>query len=197
MNKQFAGLEIRRDDIKALYDSIEEPWMILSDGCYDWFNDMRVCRQGIYLMDPEEGGRDPIGLSNEEREALPQHPTDDYEAPLLKLPSTLVAFESFIDRNNLPAPDGFRLLDWLAKRINSVATKGQDDDIPDPRRRNTYLRVIAALMVRGKVATNDLPYVVAEDLNVKLEVIGCKTMKPDTIASVITEARNLIAQETE
>lgn len=197
MNKQFAGLEIRRDDIKALYDSIEEPWMMLSNGCYDWFNDMRVCRHGIYLRDPEEGGRDPIGLSDAEREALPQHPTDDYEAPLLKLPSTLMEFESFIDRYDLPAPDGFRLLDWLAKRINSAATKGQDDDIPDSRRRNTYLRVIAALMVRGKVEPDDLPYVVAEDLNVKLEVIGGKAMKRDTIAGVITEARGLIAQEAE
>jgi hypothetical protein len=115
MNKQFAGLEIRRDDIKALYDSIEEPWMMLSDGCYDWFNDMRVCRHGIYLWDPEEGGQDPIGLSNEEREALTRHPTDDYVAPLLKLPSTLGTFESFIDRYDLPAPDGFRLLVWIDK----------------------------------------------------------------------------------
>lgn len=113
MNKQFAGLEIRRDDIKTLYDSTEEPWMMLSDGCYVWFNDMRVCRHGIYLWDPEEGGRDPIGLSNEEREALIRHPTDDYAAPLLNLPSTLGAFESFIDRYELPAPDGFRLLDWI------------------------------------------------------------------------------------
>ncbi len=116
MNKQFAGLRIFRDDIKALYDSIEEPWMKLTDGCFDWFNDLRVCRHGIFLCDPEEGGRDAIGLSDEEREAPPRHPTDDYEAPLLKLPCTLGEFESFIDTYEIPAPNGFRLLVLIAKR---------------------------------------------------------------------------------
>ncbi len=47
-----------------------------------------ICASAVTasFCDPEEGGRVAIGLSDEEREALPRHPTDDYEAPLLKLP---------------------------------------------------------------------------------------------------------------
>lgn len=199
MHQPFADLELKRDDLKRLYPRETGKEWVIEDGGFDWYHELRVRRDGIYRRDPDEG-TDPVALSDAERAVLPQHPTDDFSQPLLKLPCTLGDFETFIDRYDLPAPDGFRLLEVVGERCAPLAQtdadKQADDDL-DPRRRNSYLRVIAALMVRGKVESTDKPYEVADDLNVKLDLLGVPTLKRDTIASIIKEVRNHIDSQGE
>lgn len=101
-----------------------QEWVI-EDGGFDWYDELRVRRDGIYRRDPDEGA-DSIGLSDAERAALPQHPTDDFSQPLLKLPCTLGDFETFIDRYDLPAPDGFRLLEVVREQRALLASVADD-----------------------------------------------------------------------
>ena len=136
MHQPFADLELKRDDLKRLYPCEPGQEWVIKDGGFDWYYDLRVCRDGIYLRDPDEG-TDPAGLSDAERAALPQHPTDDYSKPLLKLPCTLGDFKTFIDRYNLPAPDGFRLLEVVGEQgpvLASVADDTGKASAPEPGR---------------------------------------------------------------
>ena len=66
---------------------------------------------------------------------------------------------------------------------------------PDPRNRKTMLRIIGALADLAGIDDAMPPKTAAHAINSKLESMGQKGMKPDTIAAVITAARRL-ANET-
>ena len=66
---------------------------------------------------------------------------------------------------------------------------------PDPRHRKTLLRIIGALADLAGIDDAMPPKRAAHAINSKLESMGQKGMKPDTIAAVITAARSL-ANET-
>lgn len=61
---------------------------------------------------------------------------------------------------------------------------------PDPRHRKTLLRIIAALLDLAKFDPNEAPTTTARKVKDELERKGA-TMKPDTIAAVIRDAREL------
>lgn len=62
---------------------------------------------------------------------------------------------------------------------------------PDPRHRKTLLRIIGALAEMAGI-DDDMPAkTAAHAINSKLESMGQRGMKSDTIAAVITDARRL------
>lgn len=62
---------------------------------------------------------------------------------------------------------------------------------PDPRHRKTLLRIIGALADLAGIDDAMPPKTAAHAINSKLESMGQKGMKPDTIAAVVTAARRL------
>ena len=60
---------------------------------------------------------------------------------------------------------------------------------PDPRHRKTLLRVIGALLELAKIDDTMPAKTAAHAINARLNSMGQKPMKPDTIAAVITAAQ--------
>lgn len=60
---------------------------------------------------------------------------------------------------------------------------------PDPRHRKTLLRIIAALLELAEIDDTTPAKTAAHEINAKLEGMGQTPMKPDTIATVINDAR--------
>ena len=65
-----------------------------------------------------------------------------------------------------------------------------DDAEPDPRHRKTLLRIIAALLDLAEIDPDEPPTTTAHAVNAKLGLKG-RGMKPDTIADVIRDAREI------
>lgn len=112
MIEDFAEVLIGRDDLKMLYGLD----VGVTEGCFVWIEDLRICRDGVYMRDPDPrpGETDAVGLSDAERSAL--RPIADYTQPLFTLPCKLGELQGHIDTHNLPDPDCFRLIDWLGTR---------------------------------------------------------------------------------
>jgi hypothetical protein len=68
-----------------------------SDGCFDWYEDLRICPSGVYLATCPFGA----GLTREERAALPQHPTGNYAEPILTFPASLNAVLDLLEEHGL------------------------------------------------------------------------------------------------
>lgn len=113
MNEKYAGLTVTRDDFIRLCGVRDEANRKPNGGCFDWFDDMRVCRNGVFLTDPGDAD-----LTDDERDALPKPPNDDYDEPILRLPCTLAELRAFLDAQDFPDQvDAFALLDWAGSRV--------------------------------------------------------------------------------
>ncbi|MBK1716842.1 hypothetical protein [Thiocystis violacea] len=75
--------------------------------------------------------------------------------------------------------------------LSAQEPAGADDDRePDPRHRKTLLRIIAALMKLAKIDSDMATKTAAHAINSVLEETG-RSMKPDTIARVLNDAREV------
>jgi hypothetical protein len=72
--------------------------------------------------------------------------------------------------------------------------RAADDGEPDPRHRKTLLRIIGALLDLAEIDPDEPPKTTAHSINAKLELRGAG-MKDDTIAKVIRDARDQIADD--
>ena len=84
-----------------------------------------------------------------------------------------------------------RLVEALDENARLRRELAAEREEPDPRNRKTMLRIIGALADLAGIDDAMPPKRAAHAINSKLESMGQKGMKPDTIAAVITAARRL------
>ncbi len=112
MNSSISGIELGFVDFLALCGAEKSVPREddKSQTYFDWFDDMRVYRKGVYLTEPR-------GATLDELAALPEPPGGDYNTPALTFPTTLSELKAFLDRYEyFGIPDAFALADWIAKK---------------------------------------------------------------------------------
>lgn len=85
-------------------------------GCFDWYGDWRVCPAGVFLATAPYG----MFLSAQERDALPRHPTGDYNQPILAFPCGPDALIAMLAEHGLSdCIDLDRLNQWMPDRATA------------------------------------------------------------------------------